>query len=331
MNQEKHYTLLNQATGHADPEIIAILQTLWNDQGTCVRYKLPNGNESFVAKVITPNRSHSHPKGWNSEISYLRKRKSYAVERQFYTHYQPLLDESVMTASMLRMYQADEDTVLILEDLNTLGFDTVYKTLSHVEPGQAVMTWLARFHARFIHANAKHLWPHGTYWQWETRQDEWHAMEVSLLKQKASAIHGAIHNSVFKTLVHGDAKVANFCFAPDTNTVAAVDFQYVGAGIGVQDVAYFIGSAYSEEQQQALTPLLLDFYFCELSSALAGRLSENDIQLLVDEWRQKYAIVNADFLRFLKGWNPEHWKINRLIETYTEQALSSLKKGELDV
>lgn len=36
----------------------------------------------------------------------------------------------------------------------------------------------------------------------------------------------------FQTFVHGDAKLANFCFG--SNNVAAVDFQYVGKGIGVK-------------------------------------------------------------------------------------------------
>ena len=59
-------------------------------------------------------------------------------------------------------------------------------------------------------------------------------------------------------LAHGDAKVANFCFTNDQHAVAAVDFQYVGGGIGTQDVIYFLGSFCSEaERMQARRTLLV--------------------------------------------------------------------------
>gem|GEM_PF-6732341 len=46
----------------------------------------------------------------------------------------------------------------------------------------------------------------------------------------------------FQTLVHGDAKHDNFCLAARANGAAAVDFQYVGRGPGIKDVAYFLAS-----------------------------------------------------------------------------------------
>jgi len=40
--------------------------------------------------------------------------------------------------------------------------------------------------------------------------------------------------------VHGDAKLANFCFSRDGKKVAAVDFQYVDGGCGMKDLSRII-------------------------------------------------------------------------------------------
>jgi thiamine kinase-like enzyme len=66
------------------------------------------------------------------------------------------------------------------------------------------------------------------------------------LKEAAPVIDEKLNTCAYKTFVHGDAKLANFCFAPD-GQVAGVDFQYVGGGCGMKDVAYFIGSCLNEK------------------------------------------------------------------------------------
>lgn len=70
-----------------------------------------------------------------------------------------------------------------------------------------------------------------------TRPDELSAMKPSHLKGAAEAIDSKLNQCKFQTIVHGDAKVANFCFTPDSKSIAAVDFQYVGSGCGMKDVA----------------------------------------------------------------------------------------------
>ena len=50
--------------------------------------------------------------------------------------------------------------------------------------------------------------------------------------------------------------------------VAAVDFQYVGGGCGIKDVAYFIGSCLYEEDCERYEEGLLDWYFSQLKEAL---------------------------------------------------------------
>jgi len=100
-------------------------------------------------------------------------------------------------------------------------------------------------------------------------------------------------------LIHGDAKAANFCYSADFRSVAAVDFQYVGKGVGVVDLAYFLGSCLNGEELETKGQALLDHYFNSLSTAIA--------------W--------ADFERFLQGWSPGHPKLNSYSAKQTLMAL----------
>ena len=122
----------------------------------------------------------------------------------------------------------------------------------------------------------------------------------------------------FKTLVHGDAKLANFCFS-ETGEVAGVDFQYVGGGCGMKDLAYFTGSCLSEEDCEQLEAKIIDTYFTYFHKANAKTHHE-----LEQEWRGLYPVAWADFHRFLKGWSPEHWKINTYSERLTREVITQL-------
>ena len=98
----------------------------------------------------------------------------------------------------------------------------------------ACVSWLAGFHAQNLNADPAGLWESGTYWHLETRPDELKRLDDPVLKQAASSIDQKLKDTKFQTLVHGDAKLANFCFSDDGNQVAAVDFQYVGGGCGMK-------------------------------------------------------------------------------------------------
>src|SRR5262249_45266375 len=95
----------------------------------------------------------------------------------------------------------------------------------------------------------------------------------------------------FRTIVHGDAKDANFCFSP-SGAVAAVDFQYAGGGAGVVDVAYLL---YDRRDERAG----LEAYFAHLRDALVPSV---DARALEAEWRALYPVAQLDFRRFLAGW-----------------------------
>ena len=124
--------------------------------------------------------------------------------------------------------------------------------------------------------------------------------------------------------MHGDAKLANFCFSEDGSKVAAVDFQYVGGGCGMKDVAYFISSCLDEDDSERMEQALLDRYFERLQAALASVGSDVDFEALHKDWRALYPVAWTDFYRFLQGWSPGHWKIHRYSERLAREVLGAL-------
>ena len=150
------------------------------------------------------------------------------------------------------------------------------------------------------------------------------ATEDVALSAAAAAIDSKLKASPFQTLVHGDAKLANFCFSSDGESVAAVDFQYVGGGCGIKDVAYFIGSCFGDEECQAQVPGLLDFYFERLRVTIVEREVAVDAEALEADWRSLYPFAWTDFHRFLKGWSPGHWKIHSYSERLAQEVLAQL-------
>lgn len=167
------------------------------------------------------------------------------------------------------------------------------------------------------------LWPVGTYWHLETRPDELEAMDDGDLKAAAADIDRKLNECRLKTIVHGDAKLANFCFSTRGQDVAAVDFQYVGGGCGMKDVVYFLGSCMDERECEKRVPALLDHYFTELKRSVK---KDVDSDALEKEWREMFAFAWTDFHRFLLGWMPGHWKINRYSKQLTKEVLHKLKQ-----
>ena len=121
------------------------------------------------------------------------------------------------------------------------------------------------------------------------------------------------------------AKLANFCYAKDGSAVSAVDFQYVGGGCGMKDVAYFVGSCLYEEDCKRYESKILDCYFSHLKEAFNKQSLDICYEDVETEWRNLYAFAWADFHRFLKGWSPGHWKIN----SYSEQVSLKVAKSLL--
>jgi len=210
-----------------------------------------------------------------------------------------------------------------MEDLTTL-FPLRASSLS-ISEAFVCIGWLANFHARFLAQSPRGLWPTGTYWHLQTRQDELNNMPDSELKDAAPVLDKLLTECPYQTIVHGDAKVANFCFSGDKTSVAAVDFQYVGGGVGVKDLVYFLGSCLDEKTIEQNESTILSVYFDALTKQVA-RFHSDELAAQVEQaWSSLYAIAWTDFYRFLEGWMPGHKKINRYTKSLAAQALAQIR------
>ncbi len=297
------------------------LQTLWSGYGSLFRVKLEGGKAAtaIVKHIVLPEQS-SHPRGWNTKLSHLRKRRSYEVETSWYLSWSDRCDDACRVPHCFGAIEKGRERVILLEDLDAAGFSgrSISLSLSNVGVG---LRWLAHFHARFLNESPEGLWPIGTYWHLDTRPDEWEVMEASPLKDAAQKIDDTLNQCTFQTLVHGDAKVANFCFSTHGDAVAAVDFQYVGGGCGMKDVVYYLGSCLDEDDCQQHESFLLDSYFESLREAIQRYDKSIDSNALESEWRSMYAVAWTDFYRFLLGWMPGHWKVNAYSQFLSQRVL----------
>jgi hypothetical protein len=279
--------------------------------------------DSVVVKHVRLPKQGKHPRGWNTDLSHERKVRSYEIEMAFYQQFSSECQVDCRVPECIAFETENDEVLMVLEDLDASGFPERLTSVSMAEM-ESCIKWLANFHATFLHQKPIDLWDVGTYWHLETRPDELKAMDDKALRKAAPAIDNVLNNAKYQTFVHGDAKLANFCFSDDGKKVAAVDFQYVGGGIGVKDLAYFIGSCLYEEDCERLETVLLDFYFNELKKALSKLNNDIDFPTLEKEWRKLYPYAWTDFHRFLKGWSPDHWKINSYSERLAREVVAEL-------
>ncbi len=314
--------LVLDAAGASAVSTIEVVQTLWSGYGNLLRCYLDTDRSVIVKHVRWPGEA-DHPRGWNSDLSHQRKVRSYEVETHWYQHHASACDPRCRVPGCLAVERVGDEVILVLEDLDPAGFASRRSRVGEAEIS-ACLSWLAHFHATFLGRRPEGLWPVGTYWHLATRPDELAELEDGPLKHHAGEIDRRLSSSPYLTFVHGDAKLANFCFSADGSRVAAVDFQYVGGGCGMKDVAYFISSCLDERESERQEQALLDHYFGQLDAALTARDSDVDFSALHTDWRALYPVAWTDFYRFLQGWSPGHWKIHRYSERLAREVLATL-------
>jgi aminoglycoside phosphotransferase (APT) family kinase protein len=323
-------------TGASRARVAERVQSLWGGHGEIVRVALDDCDlPSVIVKYVRMARTR------DSSESYERKRRSYAVEDAWYAGVAKRCDAACRVPQLLARRACGDERLFVLEDLDAAGF----AGRTHRPNGRqlvACLGWLAAFHARFLGVASDGLWKTGTYWHLATRRQEARGIDDEVVRDLAPRLDAALEACVFRTLVHGDAKPANFCFSR-SGAVAAVDFQYVGGGCGMRDVAYLLDG----EDEEAR---LLDLYFARLRVALgtpsasrqalgtpsasrqalgtpsASRqaLGPTPGDALEAEWRRLYPIAAADYQRFLAGWGKYRWRRDGRADAIIARAVRSL-------
>lgn len=306
------------------------LQSLWSGYGEIQRVELDtSGPRSVIVKRVAPP---SPSPGWHAKTrrSHERKLRSYAVEMAWYQQYAAELGPECRVPRALACHSNGAEWLFVLEDLDGAGYPARRRfqgpRLDSVAVEQC-LTWLARFHARFLGVAPRELWTTGTYWHLETRPDELESMTNRRLRAAAAALDERLSGAKFRSFVHGDAKIENFCFPARKASnagVAAVDFQYVGGGAGIKDVAYFFSSIWGADECETEADEPLDYYFARLVEALGQRVTPLALEALEHEWRSLYPVAWADFYRFLDGWAPGHAEDHAYSERMLHEALGQL-------
>lgn len=322
-DNHQRYQSIGQELKLGNYQSVEVIQSLWGGYGELVR--VTYSTCSVIIKHVKLPKPSEHPRGWNTDRSHQRKLHSYQVEVNWYTHFSREVSTRCRVPQGLKTFQSENEWLIVMEDLAEAGFPKVI-TDAKLEHLRACLAWLANFHARYIGVRSDKLWHSGTYWHLATRPDELEVLQDTDLKDAAQLIDQMLSQAKFKTLVHGDAKLANFCFDREESSVAAVDFQYVGHGCAMKDVALFMSSAVKPERCAEMEVWVLDTYFAQLQQALMVYHPNLDPNEVEREWRPLFAVAWADFQRFVKGWSPDHWKSNPYTEALTSRALTHLRK-----
>lgn len=279
-------------------------KSVWSGFGALLRLSFTDSTNTIVIKSIVEPSNVEHPRGWHSQLASERKLQSYRVEQAFYHDIAKHL--SVKTPKCFGVLSEGKHQYLILEDLNQQAFKAIDGT--NIDAIKSCLTWLAHFHVEMLaSAHHKAVWPQGSYWHLTTRQAEFDAIEDAKLKKYAIIFDQCLRSCDYQTLIHGDAKIANFMQTPDKT--CAYDFQYTGTGVGIIDVMLLLSSALESDSLFRYEKTLLAHYKAAFLSH-AEKCKVESREAIIKQWLSLYPIAWADFVRFLSGWSPTHWKLH---------------------
>lgn len=295
------------------------IQTLWGGYGQLFRDTAADGTCRVVKDIRWPPA--------RNDLSHRRKLRSYEVEAHWYSCWAEKAGGACRLPSSFGVEAQATGMRLVLEDLDAAGFSR-RTSRPQGKDLEAAVAWLARFHATFLGTEPEGLWEEGSYWHLGTRPEELEAMPHGPLREAAGELDRRLREARFRTVIHGDAKPDNFCFGKagevaSEASVAMVDFQYVGGGCGMRDLAYLLDCVLDDTLDDRQTETWLARYFEAFRKGLApaqARLAEP----VEEEWRALFPVAWLDFQRFLQGWSPAYARPSARMERRLGQELSRL-------
>jgi hypothetical protein len=307
------------------------VQSLWSGYGEVLRVSLVGSNiPSVIVKYVEPPSLTGRGSNKPGARDHERKLRSYRVESAWYREYAARCDVACRVPRCFGLHEEKRTHIFVLEDLDASGFAHRW-TRTNPARIEAGLRWLAAFHGTFLGVEPRGLWPIGTYWHLATRMDEYARMSEGPLKRAASALDQMLNGCRYKTLLHGDAKIENFCFTEQRGDelpdVAAVDFQYVGEGCAMKDVIYFLSSVLSPAECRAQEAALLKIYWDAFAQRLRVAHPEIAPEAVRAEWQPLYAHAWADFQRFLDGWAGENNSFEMYARDWVNLALRNIGGG----
>ncbi|KAG0621635.1 hypothetical protein M758_3G036300 [Ceratodon purpureus] len=304
------------------------LTTLWSSYGHIYRLWVrldnsPSSKTSLILKTVNPPAVTRA-----ADESHLRKLVSYRVERYFYANLSSALSPPNLArvATCYPVAEKASNDSLLLEDLE-VNFPISPGSGLGLQRTHAVLKWLANFHAAFWGlpndpsvtlipppfdvpnpSEAQGAWAQGGYWYLDTRQEEYSCIGSDWkthLPHFQAAAEKLKTDTRGRTLIHGDCKAANILFSADSSTCALYDFQYVGGGLGAQDLVYFIGTSIDGAilRKNGAHEELLNYYYQELKTALKLRNLNADKDLFTFAvLKSQFEVALVDWMRFMAGW-----------------------------
>ena len=235
------------------------------------------------------------------------------------------------------------------EDLNYSQARAVMKLFARFHATNMNCKGVAQVGDSLINERLYGLWHSGTYWTLDRRRHELDTMirnyekeyrsrvireydglseDIKNLSRRLHSVAEELHSKLspgklnpphWFTIVHGDAKGANILLKRQDEgdyVASLLDFQWVGGGLGCQDIAYFMISAVlpkALEREQEL----LRYYYTERRSHLLRTKKTKSKLMSWDEFLEKYEIALCDFMRWLCGYGlwggpAERWSLERV-------------------